>query len=531
MLLPRFQERLSDPSLRPAGSVPVEMLVFTFPIKPPDTEGEGAAPADSAARADTAAPADGEPPSGGAGLMTRSLAPLRHRGFRRLVGGQLASNFGDAFYAVALPWYVLAEHGGALLLGTVLAAYGVPRTVLLAAGGQASDRWRPWMVMMTSDSVRAVAVAALAVAAASGPAQAVVLVPIAAVLGAGEGLFLPGSFAIVPVLLPDEELQSGNALASAVTQLATLAGPAVGGALVALAGPAPAFAVDAATFVVSALTLSGVRSAQRSATVTGARPRAPRSPLPGQKKARFGPRLTRRRRRYCSQRKPADRVEAAALRTDPADLAAGHRRGQPGLGRGRRGSPALAGAWAVAWQRGQLRQPYRRLRCRRSARYPRRRPGPPCAAARSAGLPRVPGRGSLPRRGPLRRRPDHHRCRHGRRWRMQRLRQRRDDHGFPAVGAAEPAGQAHRPADLCSFGVFPISVALGALVVHNYGPALFFPLAAAVLAAAILAGLSQRSWREFGAADPSAAASPQRLPHGRRPGVASATTDIAESTS
>jgi len=53
---------------------------------------------------------------------------------------------------------------------------------------------------------------------------------------------------------------------------------------------------------------------------------------------------------------------------------------------------------------------------------------------------------------------------------------------------------------LASFGVFPISVALGALVVHNYGPALFFPLAAAVLAAAILAGLSQRSWRDFGAA-------------------------------
>jgi len=85
---------------------------------------------------------------------------------------------------------------------------------------------------------------------------------------------------------------------------------------------------------------------------------------------------------------------------------------------------------------------------------------------------------------------------------------------------------------LCSFGVFPISVALSALVVHNYGPAVFFPLAAAVLGAAILAGLSQRSWRDFGAAgDSRAAASPQRLSRGRRPGAASATTDIAESTS
>jgi hypothetical protein len=68
--------------------------------------------------------------------------------------------------------------------------------------------------------------------------------------------------------------------------------------------------------------------------------------------------------------------------------------------------------------------------------------------------------------------------------------------------------------------------------VHNYGPALFFPFAAALLAAAILAGLSQRSWRNFGAVDDSsAAASLQRLPRGRRPGAASATTDIAEITS
>ncbi|MFZ0995939.1 MAG: hypothetical protein WAO09_08200 [Candidatus Dormiibacterota bacterium] len=42
----------------------------------------------------------------------RSLQPLRHRGFRLLAGGQLASNLGDMVYAVALPWYVLADHAG-----------------------------------------------------------------------------------------------------------------------------------------------------------------------------------------------------------------------------------------------------------------------------------------------------------------------------------------------------------------------------------------------------------------------------------
>jgi predicted MFS family arabinose efflux permease len=52
---------------------------------------------------------------------------------------------------------------------------------------------------------------------------------------------------------------------------------------------------------------------------------------------------------------------------------------------------------------------------------------------------------------------------------------------------------------LTSFGVFPISVALAAVVVRHWGPTPFFLLAAVTLAVAILAGLSQRAWRDFGA--------------------------------
>ena len=63
------------------------------------------------------------------------------------------------------------------------------------------------------------------------------LVPIAVVIGAGEGLFLPGSFSIIPSLLSGDDLQAGNALASGGTQLATLAGPAIGGALVIAGRP------------------------------------------------------------------------------------------------------------------------------------------------------------------------------------------------------------------------------------------------------------------------------------------------------
>ena len=102
-------------------------------------------------------------------MPARLLAPLRHRRFRLLVADQLTSNIGDNFNAVALPWYVLAGHGGALLLDTVLAAYGISRTALLIVGGHASDRWRPWTVMMVTDTARALGVAGLAAALRSGP--------------------------------------------------------------------------------------------------------------------------------------------------------------------------------------------------------------------------------------------------------------------------------------------------------------------------------------------------------------------------
>jgi hypothetical protein len=85
---------------------------------------------------------------------------------------------------------------------------------------------------------------------------------------------------------------------------------------------------------------------------------------------------------------------------------------------------------------------------------------------------------------------------------------------------------------LASFGVFPISVAIGAVVVHNFGPALLFPLAGAVLVAAILAGLSQRSWRNLGATErASTPANQRRMPGDRREPALSITTDTAGCTS
>jgi MFS family permease len=189
------------------------------------------------------------------GHMHRAFPALTSRRFRLLASGQFVSNIGDGLYAVALPWYVLSHHGGAILLGTVLAAYGIPRTCLIMVGGHLADRISPWAVMMGADIVRLALAAGLAVLAATRQPDLLTLAPIAFGLGAGEGLFLPASYSIMPKLVTDDQLQSGNALLSASTQVAVFVGPAVGGAVVAALSSAAGFGLDALSFGISALTL------------------------------------------------------------------------------------------------------------------------------------------------------------------------------------------------------------------------------------------------------------------------------------
>lgn len=405
--------------------------------------------------------------------LSRGLAPLRHHGFRLLAGGQLASNLGDAFYEVALPWYVLAEHGGALLLGTVLAAYGLPRTVLLAVGGHASDRWRPWTVMMCADSVRAAAAGALVAVAAAGPARAALLVPVAALLGAGEGLFLPSSFAVVPSLLPADELQAGNALTSGGTQLATLLGPAAGGLIVVVLGPVAAFAVDAASFVVSAATLAGLRAQRRAGAEeappsSGGSVEAPASLLSVLRSERL--------------------LQVVVVVTVAANLGFGglEEVALPALVRGPFHTGAAGyGALLAAFGGGALLGTILAGQARQV-----RRPAVLASVVFAAGaalVAAVPYLGGTLAAVPV-------------------VLAFGFTNGFANV-VTITAFQRWAPDRLmgrlmgllmlASFGLFPVSVLLGGVVVHSFGPVPYFPVAGGILGLAVLGALTQRSWREF----------------------------------
>jgi MFS family permease len=199
----------------------------------------------------------------------RSGGPLAVREFRLLLAGQLTSSIGDLCYAVALPWLVLSGRGGPVLLGWVLACYGIARAAAIPVGGVLSDKFGSRRLMLTVDMVRCVVVGTLGVLALSGLPPLAVLAPIAAVFGAGSGLFMPASYALIPEVLPEGQLTEGNSLSSAIGQAGSLFGPVAGGLLVANAGPGTAFLIDAFTFAVSAATLWGMRSRRPAAAPGG----------------------------------------------------------------------------------------------------------------------------------------------------------------------------------------------------------------------------------------------------------------------
>jgi MFS family permease len=186
----------------------------------------------------------------------RRLGALQHRPFRLLWAGQAVSTFGDLLMPVAVAFAVLQVGGSASQIGQVFAASLVTRIALTLVGGVWADRLPRQMVMLGSDLLRAASQGALAVLLVTGRAEHWHLLVGAVVYGAAAAFFNPASTGLVPTVVPAERLQQANALMAMTRSAAYVVAPATAGLLVSALSPGWAFAVDAATFVVSALFLA-----------------------------------------------------------------------------------------------------------------------------------------------------------------------------------------------------------------------------------------------------------------------------------
>jgi len=200
---------------------------------------------------------------------TQSRNPFDNRDFRLLWAGETVSSIGDQFALIALPWLALVITGSALALGGAMALMAIPRALLMFVGGVTVDRLSPRRVMLGSNIVRLAAVATLGAVVLAGAAELWMLYAFALVFGVADAFFFPAQTAMVPELVSGDQLPRANGIVQGTAQIAILVGPVAAGVVIAAlggtattatsAGIGVALLLDAATFVVSLVTLLFIR--------------------------------------------------------------------------------------------------------------------------------------------------------------------------------------------------------------------------------------------------------------------------------
>lgn len=181
-----------------------------------------------------------------------------NRDLNLLFGGQVVSSFGDWLYIIALIALAYTLTGSATLVAALTFARLLPYAVFMPLTGALADRFNPKAMMIAADLGRCLCM--LGLLFVTSRATIWLAFPLVFVSTCLFSLFRPAFAATLPSVVGDEEkLVQANALKSQVDGLALTLGPALGGVLVLAGATRAAFAINAATYLVSAGTLLLVR--------------------------------------------------------------------------------------------------------------------------------------------------------------------------------------------------------------------------------------------------------------------------------
>ncbi len=181
----------------------------------------------------------------------------------RLWSASTASALGDGLRRAALPLLAVHLTTDPRQVALVAAAGTVPWLVFGLPVGALVDRWDRQRTIWLVDLLRTLVVAVLALAAAAGALSVALLVAVTFVLGTGELFAESAALALVPQLVASSQLERANGrLQAGEVTAGQFAGQGLGGGLFALALALP-FALDAATFLLSAALVSNLRTPTR----------------------------------------------------------------------------------------------------------------------------------------------------------------------------------------------------------------------------------------------------------------------------
>jgi MFS family permease len=182
---------------------------------------------------------------------------LWHRDFALFFAGRTVGRFGDGMVPVALAIGLVGAGGGAQAVSFALGAWTLCFAGFVPFGGVLADRLSAHRLMVVADLLRTAVTAVLAAVFWAGLPPLWLVYVLSALNGVGAALFQPGIASTIPAVAGD--VQGANAVIRVSESLMAMMGPAAAGVLAGVGGAGPLFALDAATFAVSALCLTMMR--------------------------------------------------------------------------------------------------------------------------------------------------------------------------------------------------------------------------------------------------------------------------------
>jgi MFS family permease len=180
-----------------------------------------------------------------------SFVALRHRNYRLIWIGLLASMTGSTMQNAALLWHVsllVPPERKGLALGMVGLVKVAPIIFFSIVSGVVADAWNRRRLMLFTQTGSALVAAGLALLAYSGSVKIWPIYALAALSAAVSTFDLPARQALVPMLVPREHLPNAISLNTIMFQTASVAGPALGGLVIAARGITWAYVINAVSF-------------------------------------------------------------------------------------------------------------------------------------------------------------------------------------------------------------------------------------------------------------------------------------------
>ncbi|MCC8242911.1 MFS transporter [Saccharothrix luteola] len=196
-------------------------------------------------------------------MLRLTPAPLRDPAFRRYFTARSFSHLGDGLISIALLFGALRLGASPTEIGLLLLASRLPVVVFTVLGGVIGDLVSRRAVMLIADVVRCGTQGLTAVLLLTGVGTLWHLAVLQAVAGTATAFFNPAAAGLVVDVVPEEHRHQANALLTATQNVAILVAPVISAILVATVGAGASFAVDAGTFVISAVALMMLRVPDR----------------------------------------------------------------------------------------------------------------------------------------------------------------------------------------------------------------------------------------------------------------------------